>query len=181
MLDREEEEDLEGVGSRDGSARPGGGARGAGIRTVLMLDDEEEPVSTVPSGSTVTVRVHAHYAEAVEESALGITLQSRKAGVAVFSTDTTREGTSLGPREAGEEATVDFTFEVPLQPGTYTVDAAVSVPQDEGSYLGRAKQAVSFKVTRAGSELSVGGLVHLPTRVKVHSPEGKRERPNRPA
>ena len=181
MLDREEEEDLEGVGSRDGSARPGGGARGAGIRTVLMLDDEEEPVSTVPSGSTVTVRVHARYAEAVAESALGITLQSRKAKVAVFSTDTTREGISLGPREAGEEATVDFTFEVPLQPGTYTVDAAVSVPQGEGSYLDRAKEAVSFKVTRAGSELSVGGLVHLPTRVEVHGPEGKRERPRKAA
>ena len=192
MLDREEEEDFEGVGSRDGSARPGGGAKGAGIRTVEVLDEKGEPVSTVRSGSTVTVRVHARYAEAAEESALGITLQSRKAGVAVFSTDTNREGTSLGPREASEEATVDFTFEVPLQPGTFTVDAAVSVPQGEGSYLDRAKEAASFMVTRTGapparprearthtrpswSELSVGGLVHLPTRVEVHSPEGKRE------
>jgi ABC-2 type transport system ATP-binding protein len=198
MLDREEEEDLEGVGSRDGSARPGGGERGAGIRTVEVLDERGEPVSTVSSGSTVTVRVHARYAEAAEESALGITLQSRKAGVAVFSTDTNREGTSLGPREAGEGATVDFTFEVPLQPGTFTVDAAVSVPQGEGSYLDRAKEAASFMVTRTGappsrpraarkrtrpswSELSVGGLVHLPTRVEVHSPEGKRERSRKAA
>ena len=149
MLDSEEEEDLEGVGSRDGSARPGGGARGAGIRTVEVLDEKGEPVSTVRSGSTVTVRVHARYAEAAEESALGITLQSRKAGVAVFSTDTNREGTSLGPREASEEATVDFTFEVPLQPGTFTVDAAVSVPQGEGSYLDWAKEAASFRTSDA--------------------------------
>ena len=198
MLDSEEEEDLEGVGSRDGSARPGGGARGTGIRTVEVFDEKGELASTVRSGSTVTVRVHARYAEAAEESALGITLQSRKAGVAVFSTDTNREGTSLGPREASEEATVDFTFEVPLQPGTFTVDAAVSVPQGEGSYLDRAKEAASFRVTRTGEpparrkearthtgpswgELSVGGLVHLPTRVEVHSPEGKRERPRKAA
>jgi hypothetical protein len=181
MLDSEEEEDFEGVGSRDGSARPGGGARGAGIRTVEVFDEKGEPVSTVPSGSAVTVRVHARYAEAAEESALGITLQSRKAGVAVFSTDTTREGASLGHREAGEGATVDFTFEVPLQPGTYTIDAAVSVPQSEGSYLDRANEAASFKVTRAGSELSVGGLVHLPTRVEVQGPDGERERPSRSA
>jgi ABC-type polysaccharide/polyol phosphate transport system ATPase subunit len=143
MLDSEEEEDLEGVGSRDGSARPGGGARVAGIRTVEVLDEKGEPASTVRSGSTVTVRVHARYAEAAEKSALGITVQSRKAGVAVFSTDTNREGTSLGPREASEEATVDFTFEVPLQPGTFTVDATVSVPQGEDSYLDRAKEAAS--------------------------------------
>jgi ABC-2 type transport system ATP-binding protein len=198
MLDSEEEEDLEGVGSRDGSARPGGGARVAGIRTVEVLDEKGEPASTVRSGSTVTVRVHARYAEAAEKSALGITVQSRKAGVAVFSTDTNREGTSLGPREASEEATVDFTFEVPLQPGTFTVDATVSVPQGEGSYLDRAKEAASFMVTRTGEpparrkearthtgpswgELSVGGLVHLPTRVEVHSPEGKRERPRKAA
>jgi ABC-type polysaccharide/polyol phosphate transport system ATPase subunit len=198
MLDSEEEEDLEGVGSRDGSARPGGGARVAGIRTVEVLDEKGEPASTVRSGSTVTVRVHARYAEAAEKSALGITVQSRKAGVAVFSTDTNREGTSLGPREASEEATVDFTFEVPLQPGTFTVDATVSVPQGEDSYLDRAKEAASFMVTRTGEpparrkearthtgpswgELSVGGLVHLPTRVEVHSPEGKRERPRKAA
>jgi ABC-type polysaccharide/polyol phosphate transport system ATPase subunit len=198
LLDSEEEEDLEGVGSRDGSARPGGGARGTGIRTVEVLDEKGEPVSTVRMGSTVTVRVHARYAEAAEKSALGITLQSRKAGMAVFSTDTNREGTSLGSREASEEATVDFTFEVPLQPGTFTVDAAVSVPQGEGSYLDRAKEAASFRVTRTGEpparsreartdtgpnwgELSIGGLVHLPTRVEVHNPEGKRERPGKAA
>jgi ABC-type polysaccharide/polyol phosphate transport system ATPase subunit len=181
MLDREEEEDLEGVGSRDGSVRPGQSTREAGIQTVQVLDEKGDPVSTVPSGSTVTIRVHARYAEATEESALGITLQSRKAGVAVFSTDTTREGTPLGHREAGEGTTVDFTFEVPLQPGTYTVDATISVPQDEGSYLDRADGAASFKVTRARSELSVGGLVHLPTRVEIHGPDGERERPSRSA
>ena len=196
MLDSEEEEDFEGVGSRDGSARPGGGARGTGIRTVEVFDEKGELASTVRSGSTVTVRVHARYAEAAEKSALGITVQSRKAGVAVFSTDTNREGTPLGPREASEEATVDFTFEVPLQPGTFTVDAAFSVPQGEDSYLDRAKEAASFRVTRTGeppsrpkearprtrpnwSELSIGGLVDLPTKVEVHSPEGKRERPRK--
>jgi ABC-2 type transport system ATP-binding protein len=181
MLDREEEEDLEGVGSRNGSTRdksPRQDAKEAEIQSVQVLDEGGEPLSEVHSRSTVTVRVHARYATAVEDSALSITLRSKRAGVDVFSTDTTREETPLGPREAGEEATVDFTFELPLQAGTYTVDAAVS---QEDSYLDVAKEASSFKITNLGSEPSAASLVHLPTRVEIHGPDGERERPGRPA
>jgi ABC-2 type transport system ATP-binding protein len=183
MLDREEEEDLEGVGPRNGSARdesPGRDAREADIHDVQVLDEKGEPVDEVPSGSRITVRVCARYAAAVEESAISITLRSKRAGMDVFSTDTTKEETPLGPREAGEGATVDFTFDVPLQAGTYTVDAAVSVPRGEDSYLYQAEEG-SFKITNVGSEPSVRSLVHLPTRVQVHDPEGEREKPTRPA
>jgi len=184
MLDREEEEDLEGVGSRNGSARnksPRQDAKEAEIQGVQVLDEGGEPVSEVPSGSTVTVRVHARYATAVEDSALSITLRSKKAGVDVFSTDTTREETPLGPREAGEEATVDFTFGLPLQAGTYTVATAVSVTRQEDSYVDEAKEASSFKITNVGSEPSAASLVYLPTRVEIHGPDGERETASRPA
>ena len=76
---------------------------------------------------------------------------------------------------------MDFTLEVPLQPGTYTVVAAISVPREEDPHLDEAEEAASFKVTKVGSELSFGGLVHLPTRVEIHGPRGERERPSRSA
>ena len=167
MLEREEEEDLEGVGSGRSSTSE------SGIEAVHILDDSGQPTGAVPSGSRITVRVRARYAATVEESVLGITLNSAEAGVAVFSTSTATEGTPLGRREAGEEAAVDFTFEVPLGAGTYTVDAALTVPE-EGKRLDRAREAASFEIT--GSE---PGLLRLPTRVEVHGPDA--ERPSRSA
>jgi|SRR5215212_7849528 ABC-2 type transport system ATP-binding protein len=171
MLDREEEEDLEGVGSKNGSA--GRSAKGAEIQGVQLLGENGEPAEDVPSGARVTVRVHARYAATVEESAVGITLRSKKGAIEVFSTDTTREGITLGGREKGEGVTVDFSFEVPLRAGNYNVDAIVSAPQEEDW----VREAASFKVTRAGSKLPAEGLVHLPTRVEVHDPDT--ERPGR--
>jgi ABC-2 type transport system ATP-binding protein len=187
MLDREEEEDLEGVGSKNGSAggastrSPRQDAGEAEIEAVRVLDEEGEPAGEVPSGAVVTVRVNARYSAAVEESAIGITLRSKKAGVEVFSTDTGREGSPLGPKETGEQTTVDFTFGVPLQPGTNTVDAAAFGGREEAACLDRADGAASFKVTRAGSELPVGGLVRLPTKVDIHGPDGGLEGPGRSA
>jgi ABC-2 type transport system ATP-binding protein len=174
MLDREEEEDLEGVGSRNGSGQSG---RDAGIQGVQVLDDKGEPVSEVPYGSRITVRVHARYTAAVEESALGITVHSKRAGVDVFSTDTSREETPLGQRQEGEQVTVDFTFEVPLRAGSYNVAAAVY--DSQGETLDRTDAAATFKLTRPEEERPVKGLVRLPTTVEIHRSKG--ERPSRSA
>jgi ABC-type polysaccharide/polyol phosphate transport system ATPase subunit len=176
MLEREEEEDLEGVGSKSAAE----GAGDSEIENVQVLGDRGDWTDVVPSGSRITVRVSARYAAAVEESALGITVRSTEAGVAVFSTDTAREGVSLGRREAGEEATVDFSFEVPLRAGAYTVNAALTVP-GEDRRLDRAREAASFEVTDAAGESTAKGLVRLPTKVEVHGPDGARERPSRSA
>jgi lipopolysaccharide transport system ATP-binding protein len=117
----------------------------------------------------------------VKASALGITLRSKRAGVEVFSTDTEAEKTPLGRMQGGQQIIVDFTLEVPLQGGTYTIDAAISVPREEVTHLDEAKEASSFKLTKVGSELSFKGMVHLPTRVDIRDPEGERERPSRSA
>jgi hypothetical protein len=185
MLDREEEEDLEGIASSKKTSASGservqnfrpGTAR---IERVELLDEEGNPVDVIPSGSTLTIRVHVEYAKAISDSALGITLRSKKAGLDVFSTDTTREKTPLGRREEGERATVDFTFGVPLQAGSYSIAATVSDPGRMDLYLDRVDAAAVFKVARSRSELPVQGLVHLPTKVKIHAPE--QERPSRSA
>jgi ABC-2 type transport system ATP-binding protein len=183
VLDPEEEEDFEdGRPSSKKRSAPGGEqspgtSTDAEIEAVQVLDEKGRPANTVSSGATITARVHLRYARTVEDSTLGITLHSKRAGMNLFSTDTEGEGTALGPRERGERAMVDFTFEVPLQPGRYTVSAVLSTPETEDSYAVRAESAASFKITRSGR--SVRGLVRLPTKVGIHDPE--QERPGRSA
>jgi ABC-type polysaccharide/polyol phosphate transport system ATPase subunit len=181
-IEHEDEEDMPEV--TNGSNGAGKRARRpltgeAEILGLELLDENGQPVDRLPSGTSLTVRVHLRYGEAVEDSTLGITLQSKRPGLEVFSTDTALEGVPLGRKNEGEQATVDFTFGVPLRSGAYSVDAAVTVPQAEGSDLARTQTAATFRVTEEGT--SARGLVQLPTEVRVHGLEGQQERPGRPA
>lgn len=153
----------------------------AEILDLELLDEEGQSVNRLPSGASLTVRVHLSYGEAVEGSALGITLRSKRGGLEVFSTDTDLEGTPIGRKEKGEHATVDFTFEVPLRSAAYIVDAVLTVPQAGGSDLARTQNAASFRVTESDTLAPVRGLVQLPTEVRVYGLEGREERPDRPA
>ena len=181
-IEHEEEEDTpisgKAANGRKKARRVTGGAE---IPDLELLDENGQPAETLPSGANLTVRVHVRYDEAVEDSTLGITLQSKRAGLEVFSTDTDLEGTPLGPKYEGDQATVDFTFGVPLRSGAYKVDAAVTAPQAEDSDLARTQNAATFKVTEDASKNPVRGLVKLPAKVKIHGLEGRQERPSRPA
>jgi ABC-type polysaccharide/polyol phosphate transport system ATPase subunit len=183
-LEHEDEEDApiekEGPGggkSRDTSSGPGG----AEILGVELLDAKGKPAGTLPSGATLTVRVPLRYDEAMDESTLGITLRSEKAGLEVFSTNTALKGVPLGPEDAGGRVTVDFEFGVPLEPGVYKVDASLTDPQAEGSDVASTKNAATFEITEEGVLAPVGGLVRLPANVRIHAREAWRERPGRPA
>jgi ABC-2 type transport system ATP-binding protein len=180
-IEHEDEEDMpdapNGSGRRD--QRPVTGE--AEILDLELLDGDGQPVNRLPSGSSLTVRVHLRYVEAVEDSKLGITLQSKRGGLELFSTDTALEGAPLGRKEKGEQVTVDFTFGVPLRSASYIVNAAVTVPQAEDSELARKQNAASFRVTEGGTLTPVRGLVQLPTEVRLHGLEGQQERPGRPA
>ena len=152
----------------------------AEVLGVDLLDERQEEVGALASGASVTVRVHLRYAKAVEDGVLGIALRSKKADLDVFVTDTAHEGVPLGPKEQGERVTVDFTFDVPLQPGPYGVDVAMLRNGD--SYPDRAEEAAVLEVTQdAGGESPGPGLVRLPARVEIHGPQSGRESPSRSA
>jgi ABC-2 type transport system ATP-binding protein len=140
---------------------------GAEILGLELLDEKEQPVSALPSGATLTVRVSLRYDEAMEDSTLGITLRSKKAKLEVFSTDTELEGVPLGPKDAGEHVTDDFTYVVPLGSGAYKIDASLTDPQVDGSDVARTKNAATFKVTQNGTLAPVRGLVDLSTDVEI--------------
>ena len=113
----------------------------------------------------------------MEDSTLGITLQSERAGLEIFSTDTALEGAPLGRKGRGEQATVDFTFVMPFGPGIYKVDASLMNPQAEGSDVARAQNAATFEIIWEGALAPLRGLAQLPAKVEIHGQEGRQERP----
>jgi ABC-type polysaccharide/polyol phosphate transport system ATPase subunit len=172
-IEHEEEDDAPTKDNNLGTPNIVGGAEILGLE---LLDESGQPADALPSGTTLTVRVRLRYDEAIEDSTLGIALRSERAGLEVFSTDTALEGTPLGRMDKGEQATVDFTFGVPLGPGTYKVDATLTDPQAEDSYVARTQNGTTLEISWKGALTPVRGLVRLPARVEIHGPEGQQER-----
>jgi ABC-type polysaccharide/polyol phosphate transport system ATPase subunit len=155
-------------------ARLRSGTGDARIRSVEVLDEHLQPIERkVAPDSTVTIRVHLEYLEAVKESELIVTLRN-KAGLEVLSTSTADDGAPLKEMEKGEQVVVDFTFKVPLQHGVYNVTADARVASED-LYLDRANVAKNFRITRPSDRSPYRGVVHLPAEIKVHSPEGEKQ------
>jgi ABC-2 type transport system ATP-binding protein len=185
-IEHEEEEDTPSKGEGLGGRRSQQTRRvvgGASILELELLDEEGRPAEALPSGATLSVRVHLRYEEAMEESTLGISLQSHRAGVEVFWTDTALEEAPIGRKEAGEQVKVEFTFEVPLGAGSYNVEASLTDGRPEGSDVARARKARTFEITQQGSLGPVRGLVRVPTKVEISSAleAEEQEGPVRPA
>lgn len=176
-IEHEDEEDTPSYGgvpsTLTGNERPQQPTGEAQILGAELLDEAGRSAHAIPSGSGLTVRVHLQYLRDEEESALNLTLRSG-AAVRVFSTSTGDGEVSLGPRRQGERASVDFTLEVPLRPGTYSVDGAVLSPRDGGVCLGRSEAMASLEVVPSEGGHPVRGLVDLPTEVRVLDPAERR-------
>src|SRR5918999_1776394 len=155
-------------------ARLRSGTGEARIRSVELLDESLSPIERkIDPDSTVTVRVHLEYLEAVKESELIVTLRN-KAGLEVLSASTADDGAPLKEMEKGEQVVVDFTFKVPLQHGVYNVTADARVASED-LYLDRVDAPTRFRITRPSDRNPYRGVVHLPTEIKVHPPEGKQQ------
>ncbi len=152
------------------AARLRHGTGEARISSVEVLDERGRPAEAVKPESTVTVRAHLEYLEDVEGSALNIILRN-KAGLDVFSTNTSLEKTPLKERKQGERVIVDFSFRVPLQHGAYSVTASVSRSKNKTLYLDWVDVAAVFKIDRPSGRGNIKGLVHLPTEVEIHTPD----------
>lgn len=159
------------AGGARASLRHGTGeARVAGVE---VLDGEGEPAEEVRAGERITVRAHLRYDEEVTASVLAITVRNRT-GLDIFTTSTKQERTPLRKRERGERVIVDFEFEVPLQPGPYSVTAALSPAGGGNVYLDWVDVAAAFKIARP-ERGNIKGLVHLPARVQIHNPDSGEE------
>ena len=153
--------------------RAPGFRRGTGeakITSVELLDEQRISTYVVEPESTITVRVHLEYREAIKGSSVEITLRN-KAGIDVFTTTTNLENTPLGKRREGERMIVDFTFAVPLQPGAYSVSAGINHPGSRKLYLDWVDVATAFQIDRTRQAGAIMGVVRLPTQVEVHAPD----------
>jgi hypothetical protein len=95
----------------------------------------------------------------------------------LFSASTALEAVPLKEMGKGERVVVDFTFTVPLRRGRYGISVGART-SGEDSFLDWVDIATSFQIKpprdRRGPFL---GLLHLPTEVRVHTPEGERQGP----
>jgi ABC-2 type transport system ATP-binding protein len=138
-------------------------------RTELLDERGDTPTDAVAPESKITVRLHVRYAEDVEGSVVGISVRNRT-GLDIFSTNTNLEKTRIKKRVAGERVVVDFTFQVPLKHGDYSVVATVS-DNGEDTYMDWVGVATVFKVARPSGRGAFAGLVQLPTQVRLLEPD----------
>ncbi len=92
----------------------------------------------------------------------------------LFSTSTALEGVPLEEMGKGERVVVDFSFEVPLRKGRYSIEAGVRAG-GEDSYLDRVEVATTFRIKRPRDQRPSQGIIELPTQIKVSVPEEKRQ------
>jgi lipopolysaccharide transport system ATP-binding protein len=93
------------------------------ILGVDLLNTEGEPVTSVSSGETVTVRVRSRFHQPTCDPMVGILIRTR-IGMDVYGTNTRIEKLHLGSYDAGEELVVDFHFDCWLTPQQYTLTVA---------------------------------------------------------
>ena len=160
-----ENPDLERRASRGGFRHGTGEAR---IMSVELLDENGTPTVEVGPEATVTVRVHLEYLKDVKNSVVGIVLRN-KTGLDLFSTNTNLEKVRIGKRRKGERMVIDFSFNLPLQHGPYSVGASVVHSQNKKLYMDWVDVATAFTIDRPSDRVPYKGLIHIPTVVKVHS------------
>ena len=146
----------------------------ATIQNVELLDDHGSPVDTVTPQSNLTVRTHVQYVKDVDDSVVNIVLRN-EAGLDIFSTDTALEKTPVGKKRAGEQVVVDFTFQVPLKQGRYSIATAISRSESNDLHLDWMRVAAVFKVSYPSDRSAFPGLIHLPTQVRVFEPDRAQE------
>ena len=139
-----------------------------------VLDEGGAPTEKAAMDSAVTIRVYVEYLEDVTDSAVGIAFRNEN-GLDVFSTDTNLEKVRIGERRKGERIAACFSLNVPLQPGTYGMAAALTHPQDSKTYMDRVDAAATFEVEGLQEPGAVRGLVHMPTTVRIHDLDRERQ------
>lgn len=147
VLDQQQRQD-EGPGMSAGFRH---GDRASEVVEIEFLNSVGIPASTIRSGETVTVRVKARAVQAGLKPMVGMLIRTR-IGADVYGTNTRLEGVELGPFEAAESFTIEFTFQCWLTPQQYTL--TVATQNQDGTSQDWRDDVLSFEVV--GSRLSAG-------------------------
>ncbi|MEZ5403631.1 MAG: ABC transporter ATP-binding protein [Bryobacteraceae bacterium] len=149
------------------SFRHGDGA--SRICSVEVLRGGANANTSIPSGSTVVIRVAAEFQLAAADPIVGILIRDRL-GMDVFGTNTRVEGRRLGDFQPGEILQVDFEFDCLLAPQEYTLTAAVQ--NWDGSSQDWRDGVLSFTITDGRA---TAGVASFPVSVEARRLEAIRQ------
>jgi ABC-type polysaccharide/polyol phosphate transport system ATPase subunit len=135
------------------SYRHGDGA--SEILGVELLNAAGDPVTSVASGETVTVRVRTRFHQPKCDPMVGILIRTR-IGMDVYGTNTRIEKAHLGSYQAGDELEVDFHFACWLTPQPYTLTVALQNP--DGSSHDWLDDVIPFDVVDTRVAAGVANL-----------------------
>lgn len=104
--------------------RFGGG--GAELLGIIMHTGDGEVISDVRAGQEVSILMSVRFKENVEFPIVGVTIRDRL-GTEITATNTSYEGTSLPPLQAGSVITVRLRMKIPsLRPGSYSISPGIA-------------------------------------------------------
>ncbi len=92
----------------------------------------------------------------------------------LFATSTALGGVALQEMKKGQRVVVDFSFEVPLRKGRYSIGAAARIG-DRNSYLDWVDVATTLRIKRPRDQAPSRSLMRLPTQIKLYAPEDERQ------
>jgi ABC-type polysaccharide/polyol phosphate transport system ATPase subunit len=136
-----------------GSFRHGDGT--SEITSVEILNTAGEPVASVASGESLTVRVKSRFHAPKSGPMVGILIRTR-IGMDVYGTNTRIEGMELGDFSAGDELAVDFHLECWLTPQQYTL--TVATQNADGTSHDWLDDAIAFEVVDTRVAAGVANL-----------------------
>jgi len=140
---------------------------------VEVLNEQGDPVTQAEFNQKVTVRLHLTF-HTTCNTHVGYNIRNRL-NEGIIESYTVTEGYSSLHGNAGDRLVVDFTTQVPLREGAYSVGAVASIPVADGVYRfnDMAAHAVIFHVL-ARRPIKIWTAAYVPNTLAVHY-IGKRE------
>lgn len=165
VIDGESADDME-ENNGNAVARPGTGE--ARIDQVMVTDDRGTPLSEVDFDKKVQICVHFRAFESCHPAVVGIQIRD-KYGIELLGSNTSVENIALPAMEAGESCCVNFSMQLPLIKGTYSITAAVGHDPDRPLFYDWWDLACHFEMLPPAHRKIVNSKVFLPVDITVKS------------
>lgn len=152
----------------DGKIQTISGTGDVTLISAELLGSNEEPIEIAAVGQTVTLRVAAKCVKAVDDLVIGYMIKDRL-GQSVFGTNTFHYKQTLSKLEEGQVVTFDFTFDLTIGEGSYSVSVAL---HGDDTHVARnyewRDRALVFNVVNT-SALPFVGVAWMPPEVRCLS------------
>jgi lipopolysaccharide transport system ATP-binding protein len=156
--------------ARDSKRASGGssriGSEEVRIEEVFILDREGNRVEAVDFNQEVAVRVGLFARQTCRPAVVGILIRDSY-GIELLGTNTSFEGIDMPALKEGENCSVNFRMNVPLQKGSYSVTAAVGHDPDRPVFYDWWDNACIFEVMPPADRKLAGCKLHLPIKVSI--------------